>query len=104
MSTIVRRRRGARLNLGPYKRHELLGGRIDYPVQGYDGYGDGRSTNVADYIGPEMRADWAANREMLMEFWRSGKSDAEVFPDDTLPWLFAHRRTDTPPWAIKHLN
>ena len=66
MSTIVRRRRASRMTLGPYKRHELLGGRIVYPVLGYDGYGDGSSTNVADFIGPEMRADWQANRVALI--------------------------------------
>ena len=103
MSTILRRRRGSRLQLGPYKRNELLCGRIQYPVQGYDGYGDGRSTNVADFIGPEMRADWQANREKLMAFWRSGKSDAEVCPDDCLPWLWSGPR-DRLPWAVQHLD
>ena len=43
--------------LGPYKRHELLTGKIFYPMRGYTGYGDGKSTNVADFIGDEMRAD-----------------------------------------------
>jgi len=38
MSTVLRRRRGSRLQLGPYRRHELLlGGVATYPVQGYDG-------------------------------------------------------------------
>ncbi len=103
MSTIMRRRRGSRLSLGPYKRHELLGGRIDYPVQGYDGYGDSGSTAVADYISDQMKADWRANREALLEFWRSGKSDAEVFPD-TLPWLITHGSADKLPWAARHLD
>jgi hypothetical protein len=104
MNTIVRRRRGARLNLGPYKRHELRGGRIDYPVQGYDGYGDGRSTNVADYISAEMRADWAANREMLMEVWMSGQPDADAFPDNCLPWLCSYVPPGSLPWACQHLD
>ena len=89
MSTIIRRRRASRISLGPYRRHELLGGRIVYPVLGYDGYGDGSSTNVADFIGPEMRADWQANRVALIEFWESGQSTT-VFPD-CLPWLCTYR-------------
>ena len=72
MSTIIRRRRASRISIGPYKRHELLGGRIDYPISGYSGYGDGRGVNVADYISAEMKADWRVNREQLMEFWKSG--------------------------------
>src|SRR5262245_48570627 len=35
--------------LGPYKRHELLTGKIFNPMRGYTGYGDGKSTNVADF-------------------------------------------------------
>jgi hypothetical protein len=105
MSNIIRRRRNSRLFLGPYKRHELLTGRIEYAVQGYSGYGNGISTNVADFISDEMRADWKANREQLMEFWRSGKSEAEVFPDDCLPWLYTWwRRPDRLPWAAQHLD
>lgn len=102
MSTIVRRRRASRMTLGPYKRHELLGGRIVYPVLGYDGYGDGSSTNVADFIGPEMRADWQANRVALIDFWESGQSP-NVFPD-CLPWLYTYRIPGDPPWAVKYLD
>jgi hypothetical protein len=32
-------------DIGPYKRHELLTGRIYYPALGYTGCGDGKSTN-----------------------------------------------------------
>ena len=103
MSTIIRRKRTSRMALGPYKRHELLTGRIDYPVQNYSGYGDSRSTNVADYVSDDMRADWEANREALLEFWRSGKSDAEAFPDDCLPWLGSGPRGRLP-WASEHLD
>jgi hypothetical protein len=102
MSTIIRRKRTSRMSLGPYKRHELLGGRIEYPVQGYSGYGDGSSTNVADFIGPEMRADWAANREELIAFWESGQSPT-IFPD-CLPWLYTHRIAGSLPWAARHLD
>ena len=102
MSTILRRKRTSRLSLSAYRRHELLTGRIVYPVQGYDGYGDGLSTNVADFIGPEMRADWAANRVALIEFWESGASPS-VFPD-CLPWLYTHRIADSLPWACRHLD
>ena len=87
MTTVVRRKRTSRLSIGPYRRFELLTGKIQYPVQGYTGYGDGVGTDLTAFISDEMRADWAANRDVLMAFWRSGKSDAAVFPDDTLPWL-----------------
>ncbi len=103
MSTILRRKRTSRLSLSAYRRHELLTGRIVYPVQGYDGYGDGRSTNVADYISDEMKADWLANRTMLLEFWQSGMSDAEAFPDDCLPWLCLGPK-DRLPWAAQFLD
>jgi hypothetical protein len=102
MSTIIRRRRASRMSLGPYRRHELLVGRILYPIQGYDGYGDGLSTNVADFIGLEMRADWAANRVALVEFWESGESPT-VFPD-CLPWLYTHRIAGISPWGCRYLD
>jgi hypothetical protein len=68
MSTIVRRKRASRVQLGPYRRHELLTGRIQYPVQGYTGYGDGVGTDLSAFIGNEMRSDWAANRDELVAF------------------------------------
>ena len=34
MTTVIRRRRASRMQIGPYRRHELLTGRIVYPVQG----------------------------------------------------------------------
>lgn len=103
MSTIMRRRRGSRMSLGPYRRNELLTGRIQYPVQSYTGYGDGRSTNVADYISDRMKADWQANREALLAFWHSGTSEAEAFPDDCLPWLGSGLRGRLS-WACVHLT
>jgi hypothetical protein len=33
-----------------------------------------------------MRGDWAANRAEILASWRSGKMEADVFPD-ALPWL-----------------
>jgi hypothetical protein len=57
----------SRISIGPYKRHELLTGRITYPSQGYSGYGNGISTEVAAFIGDEMRSDRAANREELVK-------------------------------------
>lgn len=106
MSTILRRKLTSRLALTAYQRSELLyGGIIRYPVQGYDGYGDGKSTHVEDFIGDRMRRDWAANRAALMAFWKSGKSIVEAFPDDCLPWLPWHGGSeDTLPWAAKHLD
>jgi hypothetical protein len=97
MSTIMRRRRTSRLNLSVYKRHELLTGEIKIVVSGYDGYGDGRSTELHKFISDEMRLDWQTNRAMLMEFWRSGQSST-IFAD-CLPWLFMHGGADTLPWA-----
>jgi hypothetical protein len=47
-------------------------------------------------------ADWAANRDELMAFWRSGKTTADVFPD-TLPWLYVGGSADTLPWAAVQL-
>jgi hypothetical protein len=90
--------------LGPYKRHELLTGRIKYPVQGYSGYGDGASTEVADFISDEMRRDWAEHREALMTFWRSGGYTTPDAFEDSLPWLFVCGRLDTIPWAAAHLD
>jgi hypothetical protein len=104
MTTIIRRKRASRMQLGPYRRHELLTGRILYPVQGYSGYGDAIGTDLTAFITHEMRADWLANRDVLMEFWRSGKSDAKVFPDDTLPWLCVGGSAETLPWAARHLD
>jgi len=73
--TSTLRRRG----LTAYKMHELLMGRIKYPLRGYDGYGDmlldqGRDSFTENYITDAMRQDWEANRDALMAFWRSGKS------------------------------
>ena len=33
MTTVIRRKRASRLSIGPYERHELLTGRIVYPVK-----------------------------------------------------------------------
>jgi hypothetical protein len=92
------------MNLGPYRRHELLGGVADYPVQGYDGYGDGSDTDMRKFVSDEMRRDWVANRTALLEFWKSGKSDAEAFPNDTLPWLCTYIAAGSLPWACRHLD
>jgi len=106
MSTILRRKRASRLSLGPYKRSELLFGVIRYPLPAYyTGYGDGRGTDLTAFISDEMRRDWAVNRGALLEFWRSGKSIYEAFPEDALPWLPYHGGSaDTLPWAARHLD
>jgi hypothetical protein len=91
------------MQIGPYRRHELLTGRIVYPVQGYTGDGDGVGTDLTAFISDGMRADWASNRAELMAFWQSGKTTADVFPD-SLPWLFMHGSADTLPWAAVHLD
>jgi len=80
MSTIIRRKRASRLSIGPYRRHELLTGRIQYPVQGYTGYGDGIGTDLTEFITDQMRADWEANRAELMAFWRRASRRPTPFP------------------------
>jgi hypothetical protein len=45
MSTVIRRRRTSRLEIGPYKRHELLTGEVRYPALDYSGYGNGVDTD-----------------------------------------------------------
>ncbi len=107
MSTITRRKRTSQRELSPYKRHELLVGRIIYPLMPfYTGYGDGRSTDVADYISDEMRADWAEHRDELIEFWQSDLSDAEFFPPGTTkPWIFdVGRGPGALPWAAEQFD
>jgi hypothetical protein len=103
MTTVIRRKRTSRMQIGPYRRHELLAGRIVYPVEGYTGYGDGVGTDLTAFITDGMRADWAANRDELLAFWRSDKSEANVFPD-ALPWLYVGGSADRLPWAARHLD
>ena len=71
MTTVVRRKRASRTSIGPYKRHELLTGRIVYPVLAYTGYGDGIGTDLTAFITDHMRADWEANRNRLSPCCRS---------------------------------
>jgi hypothetical protein len=103
MSTTVRHKRHPR-ELGSYRRHELLTGEIIYAVQGYSGYGDGKSTAVTDYISDEMRADWAVHRAELLTFWKSGEyTSSKIFPDSR-PWLFVCGNADTLPWAAEQFD
>jgi hypothetical protein len=96
MTTTVRHKRSSRSNIGPYRRHELLFGEICYPLQGYNGYGDGKGT-----ISAEMKADWEQNREELLGFWKSGAcTTPDIFPDSK-PWLFQRGHPGTLPWAAK---
>ena len=105
------RRRG----LTPYKVYELLTGEIRYPMCFYSGYGDlqgdrGRNTVTERYTSAEMKADWEANRDALMAFWRSG----EYSHPDTLaefgitsgmkPWLWFCGSRSSLPWAEKHFG
>ena len=92
----VRERRG---DIGPYKRHELLTGTIYYPALGYSGYGDGTSTHIADFVNHEMRLDWLANRDRLLEFWKSGEPISKFFPDSK-PWLLDHGDPDILPKVV----
>ncbi len=104
MSTIVRRKRTSRINIGPYKRHELLFGEIRYPALGYTGYGDGKGTDLAAFISDEMRHDWESNRDELMEFWQSGDYTTVGWFPDSLPWLFRRGDPAGLPWAVMHLE
>lgn len=106
MSTILRRKRASRLNLDPYRRSELLYGKIYYPLPAYyTGYGDMEGTDLTAFIGPEMRRDWQANRTALLEFWKSGRTIIEAFPEDCLPWLpCGGGKPDALPWAARHLD
>jgi hypothetical protein len=104
MSTVIRRRRTSRLEIGPYKRHELLTGEVRYPALDYSGYGNGIDTDLSKFISDEMRNDWRNNREELIEFWQSGEyTTPDVFPD-SLPWLFVRGGAGTLPWAARHLK
>jgi hypothetical protein len=98
-----RRRAPATRELGAYKRHELLTGEICYPENGYSGYGDGRSTNLIDFISDEMRRDWREHCAELVKFWKSGEYTAEIFPDSK-PWLFVCGDPDTLPWAAEQFD
>ena len=73
MSTVIRRRRSSRLQLGPYKRHELLTGEVKIVVQGYSGYANGRDTDLSKFISDEMRRDWANNRERTARILEIGQ-------------------------------
>ncbi len=102
MSTIIRRRRTSRLEIGPYKRHELLVGQILY-APAYSGYGDGTGLDLAKFISFDMRNDWTKTREELLELWYTGKYTVpDVFPD-SLPWLFVRGSAASSPWAAVHL-
>jgi hypothetical protein len=39
-----------------------LRGRIQYPVQGYTGYGDGVGSDLTVFISDQMRADWKPSK------------------------------------------
>jgi hypothetical protein len=104
MTTIRRRQRVSYRELGPYKRHELLTGQIKYAAKGYNGYGDGKSTKLHDFISDQMRSDWENNREELLKFWASGQyTTASVFPDSN-PWLFVCGSPNTLPWAVRQFD
>jgi hypothetical protein len=104
-TNIRRRRRDARRRLTSYRAHELLNGRCEYPVMSYySGYGDGVGTNVADFISEEMKLDWLANRQTLIEVWQSG----ELFPYDVFAWeLFLyveHDGINELPWCERQFG
>ena len=52
----------------------MLTGRISYAAVGYSGCGDGKSTNLRDFISDEMRSDWENNRDELLKFWASSEA------------------------------
>jgi hypothetical protein len=101
MATIHRRMRTARTALGPSRIHELCTDEIIYcSPPYYDGYGNGTGVNIKNFISDEMRADWEANREELLTFWRSGKYSIDFFPN-MYPHLFFKGSKNTRPWSAK---
>jgi hypothetical protein len=103
-TTITRHRRTSRRQLSAYKRHELVTGKIFYPMLGYDGYGDGLGRDLSSFISEDMIADWGANREMLLQWWPSGESEGHFPPPLTPPWLNAHGTPDALPWACQYFE
>jgi hypothetical protein len=79
--------------------HELLNGKISYPAPGfYDGYGDGVNTDLSLFISERMKADWLANRKLLIKVWRSG----ELFPHEYFAWRLwncVEHNGEPFPWA-----
>jgi hypothetical protein len=60
--------------------------------------------NVAQIINPLGRkAALTRDPEELLAFWKSDKTQADVFPD-ALPWLHLGGSADTLPWAARHLD
>lgn len=59
--------------------------------------------DLSAFISDEMRADWEANRDELMEFWRSGKYSIDFFPD-SVPHLFYRGSRRSLPWAAKQFD
>ena len=108
------RKRVRKGGLTAYKLVELLTGKIEYPVLGYDGYGDptakGGEDTAKHFISDEMRADWKAHRDQLTAFWRSGEytttDNLEPFGLNVRmpPWLFARGGTKVLPWAARQLD
>ena len=101
--------------LTAYKVHELLTGKMKYPLRGYTGYGDmladqGRDGLAENWISDEMRRDWKENREALLAFWRSGKytmaDDLAEFGLNVhcLPWLFVCGSRNALPWAAQEFD
>jgi hypothetical protein len=113
---MVKRHSGVRRGgLTGYKVYELLTGDIQYPVQGrYEGYGHTRSGGGNDfaenYISDGMRADWEANRDALMAFWRSGKyTKDEALAEfgihvSMMPWFWVCGSRRTKPWAARQFD
>ena len=101
----MERRKPARTpELGPYKRHELLTGEIVNVERGYTGYGDGKSSNLLDFISDEMRRNWAEHRAKLIAFWKAGQYTAPDVFADAKPWLFVRGEPDTLPWAAEQFD
>jgi hypothetical protein len=99
MTTIIRRKRVSRSEIGPYRRHELLTGKAIFAAYGYSGYCIRPDTDVSHFIDDEMKRDWLQNRDELLEFWRSGKDTCEFFTPDCRVWLSVNGHPNTLPWA-----
>ena len=65
-------------DIGPYKRHKLLTGKIYYPALGYSGYGDGKSTHITDFVTHQMRLDMARQPRQAAIVLEVRRADLEV--------------------------
>ena len=85
------------------KIYELLYGEPGYCLpQYYQGYADAvsRDPDITHFISDEMKADWRANRDKLMQLWRGEGDHKHLFGCQRLPWLCCDDDHEWP-WAAR---